>query len=152
MVALILVLALATGLFVMFRGRAATSSAIGQAYQPLRSDSTAEFTVEYVTAREGTAVVFGYLTKGSLREGYTLRLVPQKGTEKNCLCKAIAGTSRRLAQADAESTTRNIGIWLDLPPAEIKPKDRLISFDTPAAAKQITPADVPFSIAPRSSK
>jgi hypothetical protein len=119
---------------------------VRQAYQPVRDDSTFEFTVEYVGAHGGGAMAFGLVTKGTLHEGYRLRLIRQSGEERECVCRAIAGASKRLATASSEGTDKNIGIWLDIPPADLKPHDRLISFDNPAAARQITPADFQFSI------
>jgi len=119
---------------------------VREAYRPARDDSTFEFTVENVGAHDGGAMAFGLVTKGTLHEGYHLRLIRQGGDERVCMCKAIAGASKRLAQASSQGTDRNIGIWLDIPPADLKPYDRLISFDVPAAARQITPADFQFSI------
>src|SRR5262249_40711834 len=104
---------------------------IRKAYQPVRDGSTFEFTVEYVGAHDGGAMAYGLVTKGVLHEGYRLRLIRQNGEEKDCLCKAIGGASKRLSQASSEGVHRNIGIWLDIPPADLKPHDRLISFDTP---------------------
>jgi hypothetical protein len=117
-----------------------------KAYQPVRDDSTFEFTVEYVGAHDGGAMAFGLVTKGMLHEGYRLRLIPQSGAERVCLCRAIAGASKRLTQASSDGVDRNIGIWLDIPAADLKPYDRLISFDTPVAARQVAPAELRFSI------
>ena len=58
----------------------------------------------------------------------------------------MSGASKRLARASSEGTDRNVGIWLDIPAGDLKRHDRLISFDGPAAARQITPADFQFSI------
>jgi len=91
-------------------------------------------------------MAFGLVTKGTLHEGYRLRLIPQSGAERECLCRAIAGASKRLSQASSEGPNRNIGIWLDIPAADLKPHDRLISFDTPAAARQVAPAELQFSV------
>jgi hypothetical protein len=123
-----------------------TSGAGSAGISARRGDSTFEFTVEYIGAHDGDAMAFGLVTKGTLYEGYRLRLIRQSGEEKECLCKAIAGASRRLAKASSEGTDRNIGIWLDIPPADLKPHDRLISLDSPAAARQVTPPDFQFSI------
>jgi hypothetical protein len=122
------------------------SEQVRDAYQPIRDDSTFEFTVEYVGAHDGGAMAFGLVTKGSLHEGYHLRLVRQNGEERDCLCQAIAGASKRLSQASSEGVDKNIGIWLDIPPADVRPRDRIISFDTPAAARQVAPAELKFSI------
>jgi len=119
---------------------------VRRAYQPVRDDSTFEFTVEYVGSHDGGAMAFGLVTKGTLHEGYHLRLIRQTGGERECVCKAIAGASKRLARASSEGTDRNVGIWLDIPAGDLKRHDRLISFDSPAAARQITPADFQFSI------
>ncbi len=91
-------------------------------------------------------MAFGLVTKGTLHEGYRLRLIRQGSEISECLCKAIAGASKRLAQASSEGVDRNIGIWIDIPPGNLKPHDRLISFDTLAAARQVTPASFQFSI------
>jgi len=119
---------------------------VRKAYQPVRDDSTFEFTVERVAGHDGGAMAFGLVTKGTLHEGYRLRLVRPSGQERDCVCKAIAGVSKRLSQASSEGVDRNIGVWLDIPPGDVKKYDRLISFDTPAAARQVTPADLPLSI------
>jgi hypothetical protein len=116
------------------------------AYRPVRDDSTFEFTVEYIGAHEGGAMAFGLVTKGTLHEGYHLRLIRRSGGEKECLCKAIAGASERLAMASSQGPDKNIGIWLDIPSTDLKPHDRLISFDVPAAARNIAPPDFQFSI------
>jgi hypothetical protein len=116
---------------------------VRKAYHPVRDDSTFEFTVERVGALDGGAMAFGLVTKGTLHEGYRMRLIRQSGGEMECVCRAIAGATERLSQA---STDRNIGIWLDLPPADLKSYDRLISFDTPSAARQVTPASFQFSV------
>jgi len=42
---------------------------VQQAYQPVRGDSTFEFTVEYVGIHDGGAMAFGLVTKGTLHEG-----------------------------------------------------------------------------------
>jgi hypothetical protein len=119
---------------------------VRQAYQPVRADSTFEFTVEYIGACDGGAIAFGLVTKGTLHEGYHLHLIQQDGADRECLCKAIAGASKRLSEASSEGENKNIGIWLDIPPADVKPYDRLISFDTPSAARQVTPASFQISI------
>lgn len=119
---------------------------VRKAYQPVRDDSTFEFTVEYVGGHDGGAMAFGLVTKGTLHEGYRLRLVRQSGEEKDCLCRAIAGASKRLSRASSEGVDKNIGIWLDIPPADVNPHDRIISFDGPTAARQVAPADLQFSI------
>src|SRR5262249_9399972 len=97
---------------------------VRQAYEPFREDSTFEFTVEYVGAQDASAMAFGLVTKGAIHEGYRLRLIRQNGVQMDCVCKAIAGISQRLAQASADGADRNIGIWLDIPPANLKPHDR----------------------------
>ena len=117
-----------------------------QAYQPVRDDSTFEFTVEHVGVLDDGAMAFGLVTKGTLHEGYRLWLIRQSGGERECLCRAIAGASKRLSQASSEGVDRNIGIWLDISPADVKPHDRLISFDSPAGARQIAPAGTQISI------
>src|SRR5262245_50991263 len=105
-------------------------------YKPLRDDSTFEFIVEYVGSHDEGAVAFGLVVKGALHEGYHLRLIRENNPERDCLCKAIAGVSKRLAKASSQEPENNIGIWLDLPAADIQPRDRLISFDSPASARQ----------------
>ncbi len=119
---------------------------VGKAYQPVRDGSTFEFTVEYVGAHDDGAMAFGLVTKGTLHEGYRLRLIRQSGEERDCLCRAIAGLSERLSNAGSEGEEKNIGIWLDIPPGDVKPRDRIISFDMLTAARQIAPADLQFSI------
>lgn len=119
---------------------------IRRAYRPVRDDSTIEFTIENVGAYDGGAVAFGLVTKGTLHEGYRLQVIQESGEQRACICKAIAGLSKRLAEANSQGEDRNIGIWLDIPPAELKPYDRIISFDAPAAAHQVTPTSVQFSI------
>jgi hypothetical protein len=119
---------------------------IRQAYQPVRSDSTFEFTVEHVGEHDGNAMAFGLVTKGVLHEGYRLHLFRGCSEQRECVCKAIAGSSKRLPKASTEDLYKNVGIWLDVPPRDSKPHDRLVSFDTPAAARQVTPASFGFSI------
>jgi hypothetical protein len=119
---------------------------VREAYQPVRADSTFEFTVEHVGAHDGGAMAFGLVTKGTLHEGYRLRLIRQSGGERECVCRAIAGPTKRLAQASSQGKDSNIGIWLDIPAADLTPYDRLISSDVPAAARQVAPAELQFSI------
>ncbi len=119
---------------------------VRKAYEPARDNSTFEFTVEFVGAHDGGAIAFGLVTKGAIHEGYRLRLIQQKGEERDCLCRAIAGVTERMSQASFQGPDKNIGIWLDIPPADVQSRDRLISFDVPADARQVAPADMQFSI------
>ena len=50
-------------------------------------------------AGDGGAMAFGLVTKGTLHEGYRLHLIRGGNTQRECVCKAIAGTSKRLPQA-----------------------------------------------------
>jgi hypothetical protein len=117
-----------------------------RADQPVEDDSTVEFIVQHVASHDGGAMAFGLVTKGTLHEGYHLHLIREGGEQKECLCRAIAGATKRLLQASSEGVHRYIGIWLDIPPCDVKVHDRLISFDNPAVARQVTPASFQFSI------
>lgn len=119
---------------------------IKEAYRPLRDDSTFEFTIESIRTHDGGAMTFGLVTKGTVHEGCRLRLIRQSGAEIECICRAIAGLSNRLVRASVQEGEKNIGLWLDVPPAQLKPYDRLISFDSPASARQVAPANWEFSI------
>lgn len=119
---------------------------VREAYLPLRDDSTFEFTIESVGSHDGGAMAFGLVTKGTVYEGYRLLLVRKSEAEVECVCRAIAGLSERLTRAGAPDSEKNVGLWLDVPPAELKPYDRLMSFDTSASARQITPPGWKLSI------
>jgi len=124
----------------------ATSKQIRSAYEQVSVDSTFEFTVENVAIHDGVALVFGRINKGTICEGYTLRRVRDGVEPKNCVCQAIAGLTDRMPKASADGPEKNIGIWLDIPPLDVQPYDRIVSFDGPSSARTRTDDKIQFSI------
>ncbi len=119
---------------------------IRAAYQPIRDDSTFEFTVEAILVLEGTALVAGSITKGAIHEGYRLQMIRAEGTVQHCTCLAIAGITERLSDTSLDSGETNIALWLDIPPTDVSRYDRLLSTDTPSMARRVTPAEFRFSL------